>query len=50
MTPGNHPISVSSKLIKNSVPNPCFRNTANGGSKRHKMIVNNDIVLCLLMI
>ncbi len=45
MTPGNHPIIVKIKLIRNSVPKPCFRKTAKGGSRIHKITVSIDIIL-----
>ncbi len=44
MTPGNHPIKVKIKLIRNSVPKPCFRKTAKGGSRIHKITVSIDII------
>ncbi len=49
MTPGIHPIKVSSMFRKNAPPSPRFMNTATGGNKMLNMIVNNDIVLVLVL-
>lgn len=44
ITPGNQANRVSNKLTKNVVPIPCFMNTAKGGKRIFKIIVNSDIV------
>ncbi len=49
MTPGSHPIIVKIKLIRNSVPKPCFKKTAKGGSRIHKITVSIDIILFFLV-
>jgi len=45
MTPGSQPTKVKRRLIKNSEPNPWFRNTANGGNKIFNIMVNIIIIL-----
>lgn len=49
MTPGIHASNVNNTLIKKVAPSPCFRNTANGGSKMLRMIVNSDICIVLVL-
>lgn len=47
--PGIQPTSVKRRLIKNSVPSPCFKNTANGGKRKLNSMVNIDIIYVLLV-
>ncbi len=48
ITPGNQPMMVSITLIKNVVPSPCFKKTANGGKNIFKSIVSIDIIMFFL--
>ena len=45
MTPGSHIKMVRIKFIRNVVPKPCLRKTANGGNKILKMMVSKDIII-----
>ena len=44
MTPGSHIKMV--RIIRNVVPKPCLRKTANGGNKILRIIVNKLMVVC----
>ncbi len=46
MTPGSHIKMVRIKFIRNVVPKPCLRKTANGGNKILRIIVNKLMVVC----
>ena len=46
MTPGSHIKMVRIKFIRNLVPKPCLRKTANGGNKILRIIVNKLMVVC----